>query len=286
MNTAPATHLRTPWTTDAVLDNSICVLLPQYLTPREQDDSVCFYAAVGNAVEINRVKHEDVVAFLAKHRDRSIITYDAVAFHDECMQAVSGARQLVWDLSRQSLLWDVALLEQRIIYATGLNETVAVDLKYLVRKWLKQNQDNIRIPKQVKRLRDILIYQMDHAVHNLPLFKRLVEPSHDDFLKFNIDNDRYCNEIESREQQSVMEQLAEQSNELGIDRRLHPSEISKSNLDTFRTWRRVSTVLSASNGPLGIGSDLKDALLARFLNSHVPPVDSGQLTSILRSAAD
>lgn len=250
-------YLRTPWSTDKVLDRCIYVLTGEYLAG--SGDHV-FSAIVGTDRNLVTVDAGEVGTFLEQHKDDTFITFDAVSFHRACLRAVVGSpiyRNAVWMLSSQSRLWDVGLLERRIRHAHSGEVNMAMDMErlwHLYKHWLDTDFSHLRSENKVLRLRKILVRQLDWAVRELPLFKKLLPPSPSDFLD-NISNEEYCNEIADKAARSMFEQNT------GRDvREARPL------FDKLKAHRRVNLVLSAPNGPLGIGLDLQSELLADCMN--------------------
>ncbi len=285
---ASAPTLRTPWTTDSVLDDCVYVLTRQYVKPIPSTSSVCFYAGIGSVKQTTEVTFQDAISFLRDHRDHRFVTYDAASFHRLCMKQAADheQRSVVWQFSRNSLLWDVDLIERRIRYAHNGEQEPVVDeegLDGLFERYVGVKQHEIHPDNQVRRLREILVRQLDRAVRELPIFKKWDELTVDEYVGSDASSDDYLRAVATLERQEINQQNRVADHYQHSERRPHPSEFPQdtySTLDRLRASRRQNLVLTASRGPLGVGLDLQDALLADTLNSSICPIVPSRLEDV------
>ena len=280
--------LRTPWTTDSVLDDCVYVLLRQYVKPLPPETSICFYAAIGKSKKLIPVEFNGVVAFLQEHRNRRFVTYNAVDFHQSCMEQTASheQRSVVWQLSRQSRLWDVAGIERRIRYATNgqcdpVNGTEG--LEDLFSRYIDTKQEDLNLDNQVARLRDILALQLDRAVRELPIFRKWTELGENEYLGTDASNDNYLRAVSILGGQITYQQVIEADHDRYGTRKPHPSELPRTpytTLERLRVNRRQNLALSASHGPLGVGLDLQAALIADTLDRSACLIDRSRLEAV------
>jgi len=290
--------LQTPWTTNALLDQCVCVLLAKYVTSEAED--ALFYAVVENGGKAVPVQPDGVGAFLESHKANTFIMYDAAEFYRQCLQAVDGQPQhqsRVRQLAQTSRLWDIGLLDRRIRFACQEKNVRVLGEEHLhglYRQFLDTDYCELRSDKKVAQLKEILVRMLDRAVREIPVFKMLIPITAEELVGDDLGNDRFCNEIAEMDNVEICEQntieddndyfsgYEEQYSVLKI-RRDRQEEYPEFILDRLKVNRRINVLLSAPNGPLGIGMDLQEVLLADVLNHQTLEPDLGRLEDIVRN---
>lgn len=269
---------RTPWTTDEILGNAVFVLLRDNLVQDNQDNSILFYAlpgnrynAIGKEKKPLEIRKGTLSSFLETHKDKIVVTYDAVRFHDSCIKELINnpqAQGMVWNFSRKHLLWDLGLLERQIQYTHSGSIIACPALNDLFIHWLGSEQSKIRPDNQVGRLRTILEKQLNWAVHELPIFKTTHEPDASAFITDRVTNEDFCYRILRRANPSCSGHDDDMDD--------YPKSIEEA-VDVHRVYRRQNLALSGKTGPLGIGSELQSSLLASAMKQAKVPIDHEKL---------
>ena len=118
---------------------------------------------VGDSGEVRSV---DLAYFKeATEAGKHFICFDAVDVHRKLLAAAKASkkkRKVVWSLSNGYLLWDVGLLEQRIVWATEGKAIPFPEIFPLIQKYEVSAKD------QYECLRQLLRQQFRFLVKNMP----------------------------------------------------------------------------------------------------------------------
>ncbi len=255
------------WIAEESLDSYVYVLLNAYVPWTCGDSSLLFHARIGD--DVFKVNASEAHDFIVRHQDHTFITYDAIAFHAACLAVASNddERRAVWDLSRRFRLWDLALLEMRIGYAsTGIVKKVekAKGLEAIV----SERRPGKNLPSEPTELlgcfRDIMQNQVQWALDNLPLFHTFRDEQN---IPEPVSTDTYCDILDS----------ARASRYDGVPIPENGTIDWPGSLDDVSSFRRRDLALTGTSGPFGIGIDLQSAIVADHLN-HPAKADRPTLT--------
>lgn len=241
------------WIAEEALESYVYVLPGEYYP--QAGSQPLFYAKVGD--ELLKVDKNTVHDFLLRYCDRVFITYDAIAFHAACLNAIGGVnqRQAVWDLSRRFRLWDLALLKMRINYASsGFVQKIekAAGLTKLVTEKGADKEPPATPFELLSCFRGIFQNQVQWAINNLPLFHTFRDESN---VPQPVSIDTYCDILDSAR---ICRYAGVPIPEGGI--------IDwPGSLDDVSSFRRRDLILTGTSGPFGIGLDLQTAIVADHL---------------------
>lgn len=203
-------------------------------------------AEVNDAGKTRSLTGEKLFAFLTEslRSERKFVCYGAADLHKKLLETAPSAdfQKVVWDVSASFSLWDIGLLEQRIVWAVEGRAVPFPEVTALIDKYKVPASD------QHQCLRELLRRQFTFLVESLPYLKN-------DIVGRRIFREH---EFDSSYIDSVSRVYAR--------RNVHFKERIWSFLGLIDGWKKY--------GPAAVGIDVQGAIVAKHLSQTPLPIVS------------